>query len=197
MRLIRVAKSTMNVPCQELAAALSLAYGSYEPFNASSTSLSDYLSHNGVLVTMCLGGDCPYVDVDHVSASWIQSNMTEFRIIDNVTVGYVLDPNVLEVKCAYPVDGITNGRGQQGCGNHFPTTKRERQMEKIRIISEKRRRFGWRTRWEDIQREDMFDDSGTANEWYPWLTCSSSYCDGMIREEAALQFETWTQLCMQ
>jgi len=50
--------------------------------------LRDYLSQNGVLVTICSGYEddpCPFYLEDRVSASWIQANMTDFCVVPSAT----------------------------------------------------------------------------------------------------------------
>jgi hypothetical protein len=156
--------------CSDLAVRFTESYDSSASFNSSSETLNEYLTHNGILLTMCIGntlfpkifgGPCKLgFRENHVSASWIRKKETGFRIFGPVDdVGLILDPRATEIQCLYPADGVTDGRSKNGCGpthdaiggpNNF-----WRILEKYQIESYKNQKFGKDTNWMDIDCKDM------------------------------------------
>jgi len=180
----------VRMSCVELAAALSLAYRTYEPFNVSDISINDYLSTNGVLLTVCAGlyGNKCRILEDTVSASWVQEK-TGFRTIRDVNstildlnVGYILDPKQADIHCLYPLDAITRWR-EEPCGKIDPFPGWRHQTLKTRLELLKRDRYP-HTPWESIpcreilglkRRSAYLDYANGLNFYSEWISLAHNY----------------------
>ena len=116
--------------CTLVASTLSALYQTYNDTRFHPPRLEDFLSHNGILLTMCMrfNGLVPWMECSlspkdtKISASWIQTNQTRgFRVIGmpidlGPPVGLVLKPNAMKIRCLFSADAATNGRDGGGCG---------------------------------------------------------------------------------
>ena len=117
--------------CTLAAATLSAIYRTYNETSLQPNHrLEDFLSHNGILLTMCMrfGGLLPWLECSlgkkdtKISASWIQQNKTRgFRVIGDwidhgPPVGLVLKSETMNIRCLFPADAGTDKRDNEGCG---------------------------------------------------------------------------------
>merc|ERR1712176_1079677 len=105
--------------CTQLASVLSENYASTLPFTGSShQDLTDYLTNNGVLLSVCLGdGFCNHqASETKISSSWINVQLGMRTIPAANPIGMIFDPAAVEIACIYPTDGATDSRDDDGCG---------------------------------------------------------------------------------
>jgi hypothetical protein len=161
--------------CTQTAAHLTERYHTFQPFDPEELSLNRYLSRNGLLLSMCLNIQswrpcAPTGDQNHLAASWIQSQETGYRVIHapqlpDTTFGIILDPEVTEINCLYPVDAGSDGRDRKGCGppTYDPTfgslgSSRVLQIaERYQLTKYKNEAFGKDTPWTDIDCGEFLD----------------------------------------
>lgn len=146
-----------SVSCTALAEALNANYLSNTTFDAASnSSLPEYLNSTGVLLSVCLDGNCTddeFHEVDvHLSGSWIQDGTTGPRIFEMGEIGMILDPTKVDILCLYPLDGLSDGRSRQGCGpiNDYLPNWLDRQRLRMALYMRKILKGFWRTKWEEI-----------------------------------------------
>lgn len=160
----------MLTNCSLLASALSAAYHSPAKFGGNSTrELQDYMSTNGLLVSMCMGvnSSCtPLPQSAHWSGSWVSEGVG-FNIVAGTLIGMVADPHALDLRCVYPTDGGTDGRDDGGCGplaldpfygsggaKALGPLGRARAALKFKRYFH--RRFGSNTTWKDVTCLELF-----------------------------------------
>lgn len=160
----------MSSICTELAANLSTSYLSPAAYDGVSP-LADFLTATGVLLTMCVFDNCTTDKISrddsnaHLSGSWIQASTTGPRVFpvdlfgmgEQTGIGMVLDPLKVDVNCIYPLDGISDNRGDFGCGKvdwKFPWW--QTQAFKLEIYWRKWRQFP-HTQWKDIPCSKLLD----------------------------------------
>jgi hypothetical protein len=167
--------------CTELASKLTENYYTSETYDASNSnesSLNEYMNHNGILLTMCIGmsffpkifgGPCKLgIRENHLSASWIRNIDTGFRIFgmpddpDALPIGLVLDPLQSHIDCMYPIDAVTDTRLRNGCGPvpdapDAPPFNFMRILERIHVVNYKNENFGNDTKWMDIDCMDFME----------------------------------------
>jgi hypothetical protein len=205
--------------CHDLALRLTENYYTATRFNSTNTNLTDYLNHNGILLTMCIGnailprifgGPCKLgFRSHHVSASWIRKNETGFRVFGSslladtaLPVGLILDPTMTQINCMYPIDGVTDAREKNGCGVTFdsiggPSSIR-RSIDRYAIAHFKNSRFGKDTKWSDIDCSLMFSDIvGEGNFALNDTDCSGAVAGGIpfvFESPARVTYETWSDV---
>ena len=199
--------------CHELALKLSNNYYTTPIFNETYEGLGEYLNHNGILLTMCLGqtilpsifgGPCKLgIQSKHISASWIRNVDTGFRVFGSqLPIGLILDPTIADIKCIYPIDAVTDTRLNSGCGLPLDAPGAPnsfyRILERFQIIKYKNDAFGKDVKWSDIDCKDflgMADDDG-------FVAVNNSDCSLateqdtslLLESEAKYMFETWSNL---
>ena len=152
-----------------LAAGFSQKFLSPLSYNPN-TSLRDYLGANGILMSMCEGPcDDDEFRMDHFSGSWLQNSTTGMRVFQNEGVGMIVDPLAVDVKCVYPVDGMTTDRDGMGCGplkdrgDWFGPPQPAWQI-RLWVKWRKITKFGYSKKWEDIPCTDFF----AGDEYFPF-----------------------------
>jgi hypothetical protein len=202
--------------CPELALRLTNNYYTEIDFNTTDGSLNEYLNHNGLFLTMCIGqtifprifgGPCKMgFRSNHISASWIRNSDTGFRIFgppepNDIPIGLILDPNVAQIDCLYPVDGVTETRMNRGCGmqpdspggpNNF-----WRSVERYQIVEYKNDVFGKDTKWSDIDCNDFIRYFGPGNFALNNTDCSIAVTGGIpfsFESAPKLVYETWSNI---
>ena len=160
--------------CQALAANLTAYYKNAAAYDSAAwPNLTAYLQRVGVLVSMFLGEpenmiplQPPASETFRLSASWIQESTTGPHIFGNSTmdmfpgIGIVFDPAVLDVACIYPLDGVTEGRLDHGCGDLHAESEDfswwQRQWIRAMVKWRKFRHFR-HTDWKDIPCSEFFE----------------------------------------
>lgn len=158
--------------CQYLAATLSENFRNTSSFNNTNdrmSSISEYLSFHGLLLTMCFPLSCSLgFNANHISGSWINQRIGPGHIIPSQSgIGLLLDPSVAEIHCLYPTDGGTDGRDDAGCGplqmdpehgSQGASSKNfiTRQFFRNFLNNYKTLNFGRQTSWLDIDCFDFF-----------------------------------------
>lgn len=154
--------------CTDLAAKLSTSFLSSALYDGV-TPLAEYLAMTGVLLSMCLGGNCtadpiPHPkDNVHLSGSWIQQSTTGARIFapfhGAAGHGMAINPQEVEIQCVYPLDALTDKRQDQGCGKvDFDISWRQKAYIKLNVYYRKYTRFPWK-KWEDIPCSGLWNST--------------------------------------
>lgn len=163
----------MSNNCTAIAAALSANFLSTTPYDTTTSSLTEYLDSNGVLLSMCFPGfGCALPPpITHLAASWINTKLGLKVLPANSNIALILDPKHSDITCIYPTDAGTDSRDNKGCGaiNKDPTfgstgaTKLgpiRRELARYKIRSYKNFNFGRDTPWLDIDCQDFFSNEG-------------------------------------
>ena len=196
--------------CSELALRLSENYHTTHIYNHSDESLSGYLAHNGILLTMCImptifGGPCKIGGLsNHFSASWIRNIETGFRIFGGaelLPIGLILDPTTVDINCAYPIDAVTDTRLNSGCGFQpdapEASNNYRRILERYEIVKYKNDMFGKDAKWSDIDCEDFLGNFDGGIFAMNDSDCSLSMEHDvllLIESSAKITYKTWSNI---
>lgn len=113
--------SAYDDDCHGLAATLSANYRNTEPFDLKISTVKDYLSTHGVLLSMCLASSTCFQPMgftqQHLSASWVNADIG-FKILPAPSqLGLIFKPEAVEMAtCMFPTDAATDARDDHGCG---------------------------------------------------------------------------------